>query len=181
MKQRLLPYLLLGFVVCLGTAIFFPLPNRSPHNARRSSCQSNLKQIGLAWLQYAQDHDERLPPGHWATAISPYLRGAKPDDVFYCPETPYTSGTSDYFWNRRFSGKQQILISRPETLILLGDGQDNAPLDATLGSLPKTWRRDENSPAWRHLGTANYAFADGHVKSLKANWVTSYLRMGAAK
>ena len=30
-------------------------------NARRSSCQSNLKQLALGFIQYTQDYDERLP------------------------------------------------------------------------------------------------------------------------
>lgn len=34
---------------------------RARENARRSACQSNLKQIGLGLIQYAQDYDETLP------------------------------------------------------------------------------------------------------------------------
>lgn len=35
----------------------------------------NLKQIGLAALQYSQDHDEQLPPGDdWQNQINPYLQ-----------------------------------------------------------------------------------------------------------
>jgi prepilin-type processing-associated H-X9-DG protein len=39
----------------------FPVFARARENARRSSCQSNLKQIGLAIAQYTQDYDEMLP------------------------------------------------------------------------------------------------------------------------
>jgi prepilin-type processing-associated H-X9-DG protein len=42
--------------------ILFPVFARARENARRSSCQSNLKQIGLAFFQYTADYDERNPP-----------------------------------------------------------------------------------------------------------------------
>jgi hypothetical protein len=42
-------------------AILFPVFARACENARRASCQSNLKQIGLRLMQYTQDYDERMP------------------------------------------------------------------------------------------------------------------------
>ncbi len=41
--------------------MIFPSFARARENARRSSCQSNMKQLGLAFMQYTQDYDERLP------------------------------------------------------------------------------------------------------------------------
>ena len=49
-------------IIAILAAILFPVFARARENARRSSCQSNLKQIGLGWLQYAQDYDERVVP-----------------------------------------------------------------------------------------------------------------------
>ena len=49
-------------IIGLLAAILFPVFARARESARRSSCQSNLKQIGLGWIQYAQDHDERVVP-----------------------------------------------------------------------------------------------------------------------
>jgi prepilin-type processing-associated H-X9-DG protein len=34
----------------------------SSDKARRSSCQSNLKRLGMALLEYSQDYDEKFPP-----------------------------------------------------------------------------------------------------------------------
>ena len=48
-------------IIAILAAILFPVFARARENARRSSCQSNLKQIGLAILQYTQDYDEIYP------------------------------------------------------------------------------------------------------------------------
>lgn len=48
-------------IIALLAAILFPVFGRARENARRSSCQSNLKQIGLTFVQYAQDNDETMP------------------------------------------------------------------------------------------------------------------------
>ena len=45
-------------IIALLAAILFPVFARSREKARQASCQSNLKQIGLAVLQYTQDNDE---------------------------------------------------------------------------------------------------------------------------
>lgn len=48
-------------IIALLAAILFPVFSRVRANARRSSCQSNLKQIGLGFQQYLQDNDGRYP------------------------------------------------------------------------------------------------------------------------
>ncbi|MCS7192466.1 MAG: DUF1559 domain-containing protein [Armatimonadetes bacterium] len=49
-------------IIAILAAILFPVFSRAREKARQASCMSNLKQIGLAGLQYAQDYDERLFP-----------------------------------------------------------------------------------------------------------------------
>lgn len=48
-------------IIGILAAILFPVFAQARENARRTSCLSNLKQIGLATLQYTQDFDERFP------------------------------------------------------------------------------------------------------------------------
>lgn len=48
-------------VIALLAAFLFPVFGRAREAARRASCQSNLRQLGLAVQQYVQDYDERLP------------------------------------------------------------------------------------------------------------------------
>jgi prepilin-type N-terminal cleavage/methylation domain-containing protein len=49
-------------IIAILAAILFPVFGRARENARRSSCQSNLKQIGLGAMQYTQDYDEQYLP-----------------------------------------------------------------------------------------------------------------------
>ena len=76
-------------IIAILAAILFPVFGRARENARRSSCQSNLKQIGLGILQYVQDYDEKMPLGRTAEAVSnwqynvqPYIKSYQ---VFACP------------------------------------------------------------------------------------------------
>jgi prepilin-type N-terminal cleavage/methylation domain-containing protein len=48
-------------IISILASILFPVFARARENARRASCQSNLKQIGLGMMMYVQDFDERMP------------------------------------------------------------------------------------------------------------------------
>lgn len=98
-------------IIAILAAILFPVFARARENARRASCQSNLKQIGLGTMQYVQDYDGKFPffstsnlPGYtatpdmcalvgancsatphdvkWAHLIQPYIKSTQ---VFVCP------------------------------------------------------------------------------------------------
>ncbi len=53
-------------IISILAAILFPVFARARENARRASCQSNLRQIGLTLAQYTQDYDERYPYDEFA-------------------------------------------------------------------------------------------------------------------
>lgn len=90
-------------IIAILAAILFPVFARARENARRASCQSNLKQIGLGLIQYAQDYDEKNVPQNvpvtggylpWVDLIQPYVKSTQ---VFNCPSDsvglPYATGT----------------------------------------------------------------------------------------
>ena len=78
-------------IIAILAAILFPVFGRARENARRSSCQSNLKQIGLGIMQYTQDFDERWPMGNavsgpnWRQVMQPYIKSTQ---LFMCPSNP---------------------------------------------------------------------------------------------
>ena len=48
-------------IIAILAAILFPVFAKAREKARQASCQSNEKQLGLAFLQYVQDNDEKFP------------------------------------------------------------------------------------------------------------------------
>ncbi len=78
-------------IIAILAAILFPVFARARENARRSSCQSNLKQTGLGVLQYIQDYDEGFPLHQGASPdasagffniMQPYLKSVQ---IYQCP------------------------------------------------------------------------------------------------
>ena len=185
----LVELLIVVAIILILAAILFPVFARRHTESPRSSCQSNLKQIGLGFLQYTQDYDEvfprtkvfnlsaSLPPSYaqpfgWADALQPYLKSTQ---IFQCPSGQMNAetdgvkrGFTDYWMNSRFSGAALKNVASPTITLLSGDG-DETQGDAryAISALPQSWRTAENSPVKRHLEVGNYLFADGHVKSFK--------------
>ncbi len=86
-------------IIAILAAILFPVFGRARENARRSSCSSNLRQIGLGVLQYLQDYDETYPLSTiytttniaaWPQEIFPYVKSTQ---VFSCPSDKGSLGT----------------------------------------------------------------------------------------
>ena len=59
-------------IIALLAAILFPVFARARENARKSSCSNNLKQIGVAVMQYVQDYDETFPHQHWFSGCNEF-------------------------------------------------------------------------------------------------------------
>jgi prepilin-type N-terminal cleavage/methylation domain-containing protein/prepilin-type processing-associated H-X9-DG protein len=89
-------------IIAILAAILFPVFARARENARRASCQSNIKQILLGVTQYTQDYDERFPRpiavspalAQWSDLLQPYLKSTQ---IFECPST--TKGFVSYYGN----------------------------------------------------------------------------------
>lgn len=82
-------------IIAILASILFPVFARARENARRASCQSNLKQIGLSLQMYIQDYDGRVPicvdnttptptddSGYWWVTLHKYTKN---DQIFVCP------------------------------------------------------------------------------------------------
>jgi len=110
-------------IIAILAAILFPAFARARENARRASCQSNLKQIALGVTQYMQDFDSFYPYGCsrddiaaggglasepyysyvqdendiWAGFIQPYVKSKQ---IFGCPSAPTI--TTGYYGTNRY-------------------------------------------------------------------------------
>ncbi|HEX2998988.1 MAG TPA: DUF1559 domain-containing protein [Armatimonadota bacterium] len=81
-------------IIAILAAILFPVFARARENARKSTCQSNLKQLATAVLMYVQDYDEKLPAANcaglgngmeWNIVAAPYIKNY---GVYKCPSDP---------------------------------------------------------------------------------------------
>jgi len=93
-------------IIAILAAILFPVFAKAREKARAISCVSNMKQLGLAFMQYEQDNDECVPadPDNWGTpmgigwgqAIYPY---AKATGIYRCPDDSSTTPNVSYAFN----------------------------------------------------------------------------------
>jgi prepilin-type N-terminal cleavage/methylation domain-containing protein/prepilin-type processing-associated H-X9-DG protein len=197
-------------IISLLAAFLFPAFSRARENARRSSCSSNLKQIGLGMMQYTRDFDDRLPRNDttinvdtWVDTLQPYIKN---DQVFVCPsdDAPHVQAQgsgreTSYAINQiYYHDKSQVLFeanvggiipARLSTIadasgtITVGDGMESYQV-FPAGPAATTVAVDANSsfPSFgdgaqrgkfvgRHIGTTNWLFFDGHVKSMRISTV----------
>ena len=150
-------------IISILAAILFPVFAKAREKARQTSCLSNEKQLGLAFLQYTSDYDESFPGGigknvaidyglvsgqGWAGQIYTYIKSA---DVYKCPDdnTPAAQDATQIAYPISYSynvnlvngypfsitGYMQSSLSSPSKTLLLAEvSNDTAnPTDPVEG------------------------------------------------
>ncbi len=183
-------------IIAILAAILFPVFAKAREKARQSSCLSNVKQINLAVLQYAQDYDERVPVNYYWNPnrysyimfIEPYVKNSQ---VFNCPSMTARASVSyngcrSYLFNELLWAQSLGQIQSPAETVLQGEATPNTTNsswnflrpsrghrpDKTDGSEYATW----TDAAWsyfnfctRHNDTGNVGYVDGHAKAMNYN------------
>jgi prepilin-type N-terminal cleavage/methylation domain-containing protein len=174
-------------IIAILASILFPVFARARENARRASCLSNLKQIGLGIMQYSQDYDERLPQLGWTSTdmqlwpdgslsdarpwhvrIYPYIKSVQ---VYNCPSASKKwSGAPDTAINyganaplmNWASGRSLAEVSLPAQTLMIADSQGVASyfLLYDYYAVPGSDRGLSD----RHLDGTVINYADGHAK-----------------
>jgi prepilin-type N-terminal cleavage/methylation domain-containing protein/prepilin-type processing-associated H-X9-DG protein len=144
-------------IIAISATILFPVFARARENARRSSCQSNLKQIGLGMMQYVQDYDERFPHQNW-------FSGNHPDPAFAGKTVTEWNGTSA--WQLHPYIKSTQLWICPSK----GDGSPDVSQTGTLSYSRNSFKAVGISMAELREPARTVAWADGNDAWLDGYW-----------
>lgn len=179
-------------IIAILAAILFPVFARARENARRAGCMSNEKQLGLAFMMYTQDYDERLPnypsagDSYWMAKAFPYFNNYQ---VLRCPSAPpakalalvngngyqttyaFIGGTTAGLYT--YTGRSLASIASPSTTWMLvevsyptlyeSDGY-GFPYIAFSGFNPTPESNGYFPNPGPHFSGTNVTYADGHVK-----------------
>ena len=190
MKRRgftLIELLVVIAIIAILAAILFPVFARARERARQTSCLSNVKQIALAGLMYAQDWNETLPPFAYHSEqprtafpwiMHPYVMNW---EVWNCPsadstinpdhENMYDHGgigiaypnIAHYLTSG--GGMRLAQVIEPSKAIWFADNRD-LWLDGSLQDGIYGRRMEA-----RHNENANIAFVDGHARAMRLSEV----------
>lgn len=181
-------------IIAILAAILFPVFARAREKARTASCQSNMKQLGLAVLMYMTDYDQTLPnlrfwptggynysfpdgSGNircyfWVEAVQPYIKNYQ---IFLCPSRRVYGNRdnwavfrSDYF--KHAYAMNAYIQGRKESD--LHRPAEIIMLLETAWPCPDLGLWSTNGVPTRggegvHSGMVNWTFCDGHVKTLR--------------
>jgi prepilin-type N-terminal cleavage/methylation domain-containing protein/prepilin-type processing-associated H-X9-DG protein len=179
-------------IIAILAAILFPVFARAREKARQSSCLSNLKQIALAVLMYAEDYDECLPYYQhpfgiaWYDDLQPYTKNSQ---LRVCPsKTQWNPGHATH--KTGYGLNETVFPSgngSPSPVACVALAEIDYPSE-TIGGADKNQGNTlivgvsfSGSTAWpynvdpRHNDGANFFFMDGHAKWMgkTAGWSQS--------
>ena len=156
-------------IIAILAAMLLPTLSKAKDAGKRTNCISNLHQMGIALLMYAEDHDGKIPRGNdpiWWQVMSPNLGGRVTTDykkvkVYTCPSYPDKRQLICYVANSwRFSspsdmvGTEQLGVSKisriqkPVDTVYLADNESGSwrPVITDLGIIGSYEKNDVWSP-----------------------------------
>ena len=191
-------------IIAILAAILFPVFAKAREKARQTSCLSNVKQIVLAQLSYAQDYDEAFLSGRasgvcmfghthqdaapanindynsWAEHIIPYTKNSQ---IFRCSSQVWgtcTSGTGAAYINNAYGYNYDGCVGQS-----LGNFQYPAETMIVQDMTDTFVISSTNTAATaisqmgagltRHNEGANVGFVDGHAKWLAGSTIKGNL------
>ncbi|MBD3292809.1 MAG: prepilin-type N-terminal cleavage/methylation domain-containing protein [Armatimonadia bacterium] len=171
-------------IIAILAAILFPVFARAREKARQSSCLSNMKQLALGQLMYAQDYDEVTvrwngywnsgeydPPrfAYWYEHIMPYVNN---NQILICPSAsdkaldpgyaPSNSYLCTYAVSNGYPQRALADFKTPASTVMMCETQSNNYYRYRLE--PNSDYNIDSAARDSHNGGLNIALVDGHCK-----------------
>ena len=159
-------------IIAILAGMLLPALNQARERARRISCVSNMKQIGLALAQYAGDFDSRLPEKAFNEGLEELRSSGVLTDyaVYLCPSTTSSAQTGtaalsktncDYAYCPNMMMGDSTKFGRSDSGVAadMADGNDNED--------------NRNGKAPNHTDYGNILFLGGNVNGFSTSrWYT---------
>lgn len=191
-KFTLIELLTVISIIMLLSAMLMPAFGKAHSMAYKVSCVNNLRQLGVAFLMYASENSNYLPPymggsvyAHGGTNWARFTYDYHGDvNILKCPASPQKAPNptmeglhlydGNYGWN--YSGTQGKMgsihrIGAPAKCYLVFDSGDPCVIfnannwDNLMEELDLDWN-SKGEGANRHRDCVNVTFLDGHSASL---------------
>ena len=182
-------------IIAILAAMLLPALSRAKDQARKIECANHIRQLGMAAMMFADEHDDELPPrakgnNTWIYTLQPYYLDPK---VLVCPTGGWfedrsyiMNGFNDWFesalpatnyteyknWTWPHGMRLTAGVPEPSETVMFGEkvkGSKHVHMDFYQGAGNDMEEIDHG----RHLsrsdrdGGSNYAFVDGSVRFMR--------------